>query len=269
MREELTMADLEAAAERVGRHVPPASVWRAPHLDPSCGGMVWVGDESHSPTGNVRVRGAVNYLVLLRQRRPCVRTVIAVSHGDHGRSVGWMAKRLGMAAVVVAPRTEAPERLAALRELGVDLILEGDDIEAAQEHAQVLSATRSQHLVPVFHKWLVQGVASAALDILREIPDLDALIVPVASGVALCGAIAARDAFGLKTRVYGVVAEASPAFALSFRAGRPVISPPPDEQALAMALDGAADIVTVAGENPDAALPALRDNLAGRRVVIL
>lgn len=270
MREELTLAELDAAAERVYRHVPPTPRIRWPLLSERCGCEVWVKHENHTPTGTFKVRGAVNYMALLRARRPCVRTVVTAGDGSHGASVAWVTRRLGMAAVVVVPRDTSAERIAALRALGVEPVVEGADHEAALEHAQVLSATRSQHMVPAFHKWLVQGAASAALEFLRAVPDLDAMLVPLGFGTALCGAIAARDALGLSTRIVGVVSDTAPAFALSFREGRPVEAPVvpsaivgglgvrlPDDQALTMALDGAADILTVSVEDIASAMATL------------
>ena len=77
-------------------------------------------------------------------------------------------------------------------------------------------------MVPSYHPALVKGVATYALELFRAVGDLDAVYVPIGMGSGISGLIAARDALGLRTEIIGVVADAAPAVALSFEAGRPV-----------------------------------------------
>ena len=93
---------------------------------------------------------------------------------------------------------------------------------AAKEHAARLASDRDLHFVPSFDPLLVQGVASYALELFRFVSRLDAVYVPIGMGSGICGLITTRDLLGLHTRIIGVVAEAAPAVALSFDAGRPI-----------------------------------------------
>src|SRR4029078_5975137 len=79
---------------------------------------------------------------------------------------------------------------------------------------------RGLHMVPAFHPWLVQGVASYGLELFRQLPDLDVVYVPVGMGSGVCATLAARDALGLATRVVGVGAADAPAYTPSFRERR-------------------------------------------------
>ena len=80
-------------------------------------------------------------------------------------------------------------------------------------------------MVPSFHPLLLQGVASYSLELLRAVPDLDVVYVPIGLGSGICGMIAAREALGLTTEIVGVVSEQAPAYALSYEQRRPVEHP--------------------------------------------
>lgn len=107
-----------------------------------------------------------------------------------------------------------------MRALGAEVLEEGQDFQAAFEAASRMAAARGWHMVPSFHPRLVAGVASYSLELLRRASDLETLYVPVGLGSGVCGAIAARDALGLSTRIVAVVAAAAPAYALSLASGR-------------------------------------------------
>jgi threonine dehydratase len=109
-----------------------------------------------------------------------------------------------------------------MRALGTELIERGHDFQAALEASAEIAAERGWHQVPSFHQLLVRGVASYSLELFRAVPNLDVLYVPIGLGSGICGAIAARDALGLKTRIVGVVSASAPAYARSLELGRPV-----------------------------------------------
>ncbi|HEY1952925.1 MAG TPA: pyridoxal-phosphate dependent enzyme, partial [Gemmatimonadaceae bacterium] len=107
-----------------------------------------------------------------------------------------------------------------MRALGVEIIERGHDFQAAAEAADEIAVQRGWHRFPSFHRLLVLGVGTYALELLRAVPDLETIYVPVGMGSGLCGAISARDALGLSTEVVAVVSERAPAFALSFEQNR-------------------------------------------------
>jgi threonine dehydratase len=82
---------------------------------------------------------------------------------------------------------------------------------------------------------LVQGVASYALELFGNVPDLDYVYVPIGMGSGICGTVAARNALGLETKIIGVVSTGAPAYALSFQAGKPVSTPTVNTMADGMA----------------------------------
>jgi threonine dehydratase len=218
----LTLAELEAAARVVYEAMAPTPQQRWPLLDGRVGADVWVKHENQTPVGAFKVRGGLVYFDALRRSGASIDGVVAATRGNHGQSVGFAARRYGIPAAVVVPHGNSIGKNLAMRALGVELIEEGHDFQASLEAADRIARERGWHLVPSFHPWLVRGVASYALELLRLVPDLDTLYVPIGLGSGICAAIAARDALGLHTRIVAVVAASAPAYARSLALGRAV-----------------------------------------------
>jgi len=220
-----SLEELESAADLVRAVMPVTPQYRWPLLAERTGAEVWVKHENHTPIGAFKLRGGLVYFDHLRRTQPNVAGVVTATRGNHGQSVGLAARRNGLNAVVVVPRGNGVEKNAAMRALGVDLIESGDDFQAALETASAIAAERSWHFVPAFHPAILCGVGTYSLELLRAVPELDTVYVPIGLGSGICGMIAARDALGLRTRIVGVVSDVAPAYALSFAAGYPISHP--------------------------------------------
>lgn len=263
-----SLASLESAAALVYECMPPTPQYRWPLLESRVGTEVWVKHENHTPAGAFKMRGGLVYFdELCRNGKPA--GVVTATRGNHGQSVGFAARRYGVPAAIVVPHGNSVEKNAAMQALGVELIERGRDFQAATEAAAEIAAQRGWHRVPSFHPLLVRGVGTYALELLRAVPDLHAVYVPVGMGSGLCGVIAARDALALDTRVVGVVSTEAPAFALSYRENR-VISHEvttriadgmacrtPSQEALDIARRGGARIVQVTDDEVESAMRAL------------
>jgi threonine dehydratase len=226
-----TLAALEAAADLVHSIMPPTPQLCWPLLGERCGCEVWVKHENHTPIGAFKVRGGLVYLADLRKSSPDIAGVITATRGNHGQSVALAASRLGLTATIVVPHGNSVEKNAAMRALGAELVEHGGDFQAAAEHAAALASSRRLHFVRSFDERLVTGVGTYGLELLRGVPDLDTVYVPIGMGSGICGMIAARDGLGLMTRIVGVVAAGAPAYKLSFEAGRPVATNSADTMA--------------------------------------
>jgi threonine dehydratase len=298
-----SLDDLESAARLVYAVMAPTPQLRWPLLCERAGTELWVKHENHTPTGAFKVRGGLTYMSELKRREPGIAGVIAATRGNHGQSVAFAARRVGLRAVIVVPHGNSVEKNAAMRALGAELIEHGHDFQAAYEHAMGLAAELNLHPLRSFHPWLVAGVGTYALELFRAVPDLDTVYVPIGLGSGIAGTIAARDALGLKTRVVGVVAENAAAYALSFARKQPVSTNSadtiadgmacrvPDAGALEVIFGGAERIVTVsedeikaamrhyftdthnvaegAGAGPLAALLKERAAMRGKRVAVI
>ena len=237
------LAELEADAAFVHESLLPTPQIAWPLLARRAGCEVWLKHENHLPIGSFKLRGGLTYVRELRAREPGVRGVVAATRGNHGQSVPFAARRFGIDATVVVPRGNSVEKNAAMRALGARLVEHGRDFQEALERAEAIAKSDGLHFVPSFHEWLVRGTSTCAFELLRAVPDLDSLYVPIGLGSGICGALRARDALGARTRVVGVVAERAPAYALSFDARRPVATD---------SADTFADGIAVRVPNPDA-----------------
>jgi threonine dehydratase len=222
MAYDLTLADLQRAREIVGAVMPPTPQYVWPLLSARLGATVWVKHENHTPVGAFKVRGGLTYVDALRRERPHVAGLVSATRGNHGQSLAFAAARAGLPFAVVVPVGNSAEKNLAMRALGAELIEHGLDFEAAREHARDVALARGWEMAPSFHRDLVVGVATYAVELFEAAPDLDVLYVPIGLGSGVCGCIAARDLLGLKTRIVGVQAAGSPAYARSLDAGHPV-----------------------------------------------
>ncbi len=297
------LADLEAAAALVYQYLPPTPQQHWPKLSRRVGCTVWVKCEHQTPTGAFKVRGGLVYLNRLRASGVAPAGIITATRGNHGQSIAYAAARVGMPATIYVPLGNSPDQNSAIAAWGAKVVESGRDFDEAKHEANRVAEAENLYFVPSFHRDLVLGVASYALELFRAVADLDAVYVGVGMGSGICGLIAARDLLGLKTEIIGVSAANAPATARSFAAGKVVATRSahtfadglatrePNEQAVAMICRGAARMLEVgedaiaesmrhyfddthqlaegAGAAPLAALMQERTRMAGRRVALV
>ena len=219
------LSELERAAELVHRVVSPTPQYAWPKLRQRTGCTVWVKHENHTPTGAFKVRGGIVYLDRLTRAQPNVPGIVTATRGNHGQSISYSAARAGVRATIYVPFGNSPDQNASMASFGANVVEFGKDFDEAKHKAHQVAAEQGLHFVPSFHRDLVVGVASYALELFRAVTDLDAVYVGVGMGSGICALITVRDLLGLKTEIIGVSAANAPATALSFAAGRPVPTP--------------------------------------------
>ena len=255
-----TLAELETAHALVRQALAPTPALRWPLICTRLGADVIFKHENHNPTGAFKVRGGLTYIDALRRRSPNTRALVSATRGNHGQSLAFAGARAGVEPIIFVPYGNSVEKNAAMRALGARLIEHGADFQEAREEAGRFASAEGHEFVPSFHRDLVVGVATYSLELLRAHPDLDALYVPIGQGSGICGAVAARDALGLKTEIVGVQAQGAPAYALSFAAGHAISTPTaetfadgmatraPDAEALDIVMRRVARIVLVSDD---------------------
>lgn len=264
----ITPSDLESAAQLVYAAMPPTPQTYYPLLTQRAGCEVWVKHENHTPLGAFKVRGGLVYMDWLKRKHPEVRGVVTATRGNHGQSVAFAAHRNGLTATIFVPLGNSREKNAAMVALGGELVEHGHDFQAASEASQAYAQTHDLHHMPSYSPFLVAGVGTYSMELLRAHPDLKVIYVPIGLGSGISGAIAARDALNLKTDIIGVVSEHAPAYALSFHSGKPTATESantladgvacrvPNPSAVEFICAGAADVVTVSEDEIKAAMRA-------------
>jgi threonine dehydratase len=263
-----TRADLDAATALVRTTVPPTPTFSWPLLSDATGADVWVKHENHTPVGAFKVRGGLVYVDRLLARRPDISGLVAATTGNHGQSIAFAGRAAGLHVMIAVPHGNSPDKNAAMRGLGAEVVECGHDFQEAREYAaSVATADPGADFVQSFHPDLVLGVATYALELFDAVRDLDTVYVPVGMGSGVCALIAVRDLLGLSTEIVGVVSERADATARSFAAGQVantetadtfvdgVATRSPDPEAIRRIVAGAARILTV---SDDAAAEAMR-----------
>jgi threonine dehydratase len=217
-----SMDDLAHATALVRGFVPPTPAYPWPLLASRTGLTVFVKHENHTPAGAFKIRGGLVYAEALRRAGRMPEGFVTATRGNHGQSAAFAAARNGIPCLIVVPHGNSPEKNAAMRSFGAELLIAGADFDESRGIAMRIAGERNYHFVPSFHPEIVKGVATYAYELLNGVPDLAAVYVPIGMGSGICGLITVRDLLGLKTEIVGVIAENAPAFALSFEAGKPV-----------------------------------------------
>ena len=261
-----SLEEIDAAAALIRAAVPPTPAYRWPLLCERLGVELVLKHENHTPLGAFKVRGGLTYVDALRRRAPQVTRLVSATRGNHGQSIAFAARRADLQATIVVPEVNSPEKNAAMRALGAELIVHGRDFDDAKTYASTLVASDPHaEFVPSYDRDLVVGVATYARELFGAGP-FDVVYVPIGLGSGISGVIAVRDLLGLATEVVGVVTERLPAYARSFAAGHVVETGPaetiadgaavrvPDPAAVAVIRAGAARVVAVSEEAIRAAM---------------
>ncbi len=205
----LTLDDIRAAANAIRDQVVHTPMVRAFRLDALSGAEVALKLENRQHTGSFKDRGALNKILSLSETERA-RGVIAVSAGNHAQGVAYHAGRLGIAATIVMPKPTPFVKIEATEALGATVVLEGEDLSQAADHAARLIAERHFTLIPPYDDAAVMaGQGTIALEMLAS-ADFDCLIVPIGGGGLIGGIATAAKALRPGIEIYGVEAALYP-----------------------------------------------------------
>jgi threonine dehydratase len=216
----IAIADIEAAARRIAPFVWHTPIVRSPWLSSITKAEVWLKLEIVQTTGSFKLRGAVNALALLAERRPGLTGVVTASAGNHGLALAWAAKELGLSARVYVPSGAPPIKRQAMAALGADVV-ETQSYDAAE--AEALSdarRTRLTYISPYNNDDVIAGAGTVALEMFSDCLGLDTIVAPLGGGGLLTGAALVARSLKQDAWVIGAEADASPVFSTSLASGR-------------------------------------------------
>src|SRR5215831_1532486 len=188
-----TLADVYAARARIARVIRPTPLMRHPLLARETGLDISVKHENHNPTGAFKVRGGLNLIGSLSPQER--RGVITATTGNHGQSIAMACQREQVPCTIVTPLGNNPEKNAAMRAFGADLIEFGRDFDEARERVEQMQHERGLRYVHSANEpLLIAGVATYALEIFDDQPDVEVILVPIGGGSGACGCCIVRSA---------------------------------------------------------------------------
>jgi threonine dehydratase len=204
---EPTFDDVLAARTVLEPYLRPTPFYESISLGRMLGLTLYIKYENHQPIGAFKVRGTLNKVLSLTDEER-TRGIVTASMGNHGQGVCYAARLTGVQATVVMPEKANPDKAEAMRNLGAEVVLWGDDFEEANEKALELEQDKG---FVYFHaandRWIIAGHGTAGLEMLEQEPDLEALVVPVGAGGLISGVSLAAKALNPGLEVIGVQAK--------------------------------------------------------------
>jgi threonine dehydratase len=212
-----TYADVVAARPRVYTHLRPSPLLHHPLLDEWVGCRVLVKHENHNPTGSFKIRGGLNLVGQLDERER-QRGVIAASTGNHGQSLALACQLNAVRCRIVVPAGANPDKMAAIRAFGAEILERGRDFDEAREWVEDVAVREGWRYVHNANEpRLIAGVATYAAEVFEAVERVDFVFVPIGGGSGAAGCAVVREGLGTKTRIVGVQAREADAFARSWR----------------------------------------------------
>ncbi len=227
MNPRVTLEDVEAAAQRVKVLAHRTPVLTSRLFDEAAGVRTYFKCENLQRGGAFKIRGATNFLMQLseEERR---RGVVTFSSGNHAQAVAIAAAHLNVPATIVMP-TDAPKaKLASTQAYGPKIIFFDRLKENREEIARRIADETGAVTLPSYdHEWIIAGQGTAALELLEEIPELDAIAVPLGGGGLLSGTLTVAKNVRPGIKVFGVEPELANDWYLSLQAGKRIEIAPP------------------------------------------
>jgi threonine dehydratase len=221
----LSLEDIKLARARLAHGLFTTPVRRSERLTRRTGCELFLKLENQQATGSFKERGARNKILQLTAAERAA-GVIAASAGNHAQGVALHAQREGIAATIVMPTNTALVKVVATRSYGAEVVLFGDSYEEAAREAEHLRVTRGLTLVHAFDDpAVIAGQGTIGLELLEQITDLDAVVVPVGGGGLVSGIAIALKESRPNVRVYGVETALVPSMQKAFDLGAPVVLP--------------------------------------------
>lgn len=228
MKSAIGIEDVRAAAARLKGRIHRTPVITSRSFNDLCGCSVFFKCENLQRAGAFKIRGALNKLLTLTAEERA-RGVVGFSSGNHAQGVALAARLTGASAIILMP-TDAPAlKVAATKGYGAEVVYYDRQTEDREARAKDVVAKTGRVLVPPYDDpAIMAGQGTAALELLEDVPDLDALLTPVGGGGLMAGCSTVAKALRPAMQIYGVEADTANDTYLSFRKGeRVTIAPPP------------------------------------------
>lgn len=212
-----TLSDVYQARHRIAPFIQRTPLVRPEGLSQRLGFDLVFKCENLNPTGAFKVRGGLN---LVSQLPEDVRSrgVVSASTGNHGQSIAFAARAFGVRAVIYVPEGANPVKVASMQQMGAEVVFHGADFDVCRIEAGARAERDGMYFVHSANESaLIAGVATYALELLEDVPDLDVLFVPGGGGSGLCGAAIVAKTINPSILVYGVQAIGAPVMAESWR----------------------------------------------------
>jgi threonine dehydratase len=217
------LTEIEAAARRLIGIAVPTRLIPSDSVSETVDAPVRLKFESLQRAGSFKIRGAHNFVSQLSDDQ-VARGIITYSSGNHGQAVALAGKLRGIRVVVVMPTTAPKVKRDGAERFGAELVFEGTTSIERRARAEEIAKRERLIVVPPFdHRHIIAGAGTVGLEIAREWPDVDFVLVPVGGGGLLSGVAAAVKRLQPKAKVIGVEPEGAASMRLALDNGSPAL----------------------------------------------
>ena len=221
----VTILDIHAARRRINSGIIKTPCAESIPLSEITGARIFCKLDNFQRTGSFKERGARNALLRLTAAQRKI-GVVAASAGNHALGLAYHGKLLGIPVTVVMPDYAPLIKITTSQRLGAHVIVQGRDFVEARTLADELSAKHGFKYIHGFdHPDIIAGQGTMGLEILQQVPDVDAIVCPIGGGGLIAGLSLAVKSLQPKVRVIGVESEATRNFAAALKKGAPVLQP--------------------------------------------
>jgi threonine dehydratase len=221
----VTLSDIRAARRRINSGIITSPCLESIPLSEITGSRIVCKYDNAQRTGSFKERGARNALLRLSAAQKKL-GVIAASAGNHALGLAYHGKLLGIPVTVVMPDYAPLIKITTSQRLGANVIVKGRDFVQARALADELSTKHDYTYIHGFdHDDIIAGQGTMGLEILEQVPDLDAIVCPIGGGGLIAGLSLAVKSVRPKVRVIGVESKATGNYAAAIKAGHPVVQP--------------------------------------------
>lgn len=217
---ELPLSEIERASRRLEKIIHVTRLDLSSTFSRMTGGEIYLKCENRQKTGSFKIRGAANKIAALVERGD-VQSVVASSAGNHAQGVAYAAAQNGIPATIVMPAAAPIAKVQATEGYGAKVVLHGDCYDDAYSKAmEICEQEHATFLHPYNDPEVMAGQGTIGLEILRELPTVDMIVVPAGGGGLLSGVAACVKQVNPRVKVIGVQAEGADAIYRSFREKR-------------------------------------------------
>lgn len=219
----ISVLEIIKAEKIVRKYLKETNLTHYQSLSELVGAKVFIKHENHNPGGSFKIRGGVNLLHHVRANK--IAGVITFTTGNHGISIAMASKIFGIKSTVVVPIGNNPKKNTMIIEAGARLIEAGKNFDEASEIVREISEKEDLYFVHAANEpHLINGVGTEFLEILRDMPEIDVIILPIGAGSELAAAVTVFKALKPTVEIYAVQSEISKAAYLSWKANKIEVS---------------------------------------------
>jgi len=215
----ISQNDILAAASRLEKRVHHTPILRSRQLDKLCGAEIFLKTENLQRAGSFKIRGAYNTISQLSDDEKR-RGVISYSSGNHAQGVALASRMLGIAATIVVPNDIIETKRQATEGYGAQLVKAGLTSADRKAKAEELCAQQNLTMIPPYDdERIITGQSTVGLELMQDLPDLDAIVAPIGGGGLMAGIATAARGMGRKLKVIGVEPQDADDTVRSLKAG--------------------------------------------------